>query len=155
MKTRVARVTVEKKVREHYFFEVPAHVSHEDVMTYVAEQELLSDCDIKPATTIIADETDGAVTFVGMPVDSPKAIPLDSDYTGWPPAFTPQVGQMIWWDDPDDGVCSGWYQIQSVDLDNSSIRAAPIGNPGGNTEMPFSEISLTGPVPQWVERSLR
>jgi len=145
MKTRIARYTVEATAHRHWFFEVPHHASREDVHAYIMEQEFLTDTP-PSSQTHGEDELDqGEITFIGMPVEDEKAIKLDPDYTGWPFEFEIREGQCVWWNDPDEGACSGWMIITFVDPHSTTLHCHHMENSDGHTEVLRGELSLTCP----------
>lgn len=54
---------------------------------------------------------------------------------------TLKVGDVVWWDDPDEGACSGWRKITFVDPHSEAVHGEC--QAGGVTEMLRDEIDNT------------
>jgi hypothetical protein len=92
--------------------------------------------DTKPdGEKIVEDGTEDYEPHLGEHID---VIPIDAeqDVHG---AF--QVGQCVWWHDPDDDTCSGWVVIDEIRDDEAIVRH--VENDDSHSCLPISELMLT------------
>jgi hypothetical protein len=55
-----------------------------------------------------------------------------------------KVGDKVWWNDPDDGLCSRWYEIAEIEIVGDIVSI--IEPDGTHLSCFFEELSLQEPI---------
>ena len=87
----IVKLTQKEVVKDTWYLEVPDGMPPEEILTYFYEQEIQLDTLHDSEVT----EADATVSFSAGDGPRPHVVPLCPDYSGWPPATPPEIGQLI------------------------------------------------------------